>query len=303
MNYAARRFSLLLVLCLMVHSDALADERLPAYLIRLPASVTTIFVAETSTAAFHQFDRVAGGIDYRGSRDMSIGRQGAGKQREGDGRTPLGVYFVTDELDTRPLHEKYGITAFTLDYPNIWDLRQKRSGGGIWIHGVDPEGGTRPPRDTEGCISLANEDLAELAGEFLANTTPVVVTREIVWLDTEEVSLLRSELEKVVGQWTAAFASGDMHAYLSLYDEGFERWGMQRPEWLAFSMQTLGRQRISNASASDLLLLGDPVEDELYLSRFRLSVDDGLRKTTSTKRLYWRRNKSGSLKVVAEDSG
>ncbi len=303
MNYAGRCFSLLLVFCLMAHSDALADEHLPAYLIRLPASVTTIFVAETSTAAFHQFDRVADGIDYRGSRDMSIGRQGAGKQREGDGRTPLGVYFVTDELDTRPLHEKYGITAFTLDYPNIWDLRQKRSGGGIWIHGVDPEGGTRPPRDTEGCISLANEDLAELADEFLANTTPVVVTREIVWLDAEEVSLLRSELETVVGLWTAAFASGDMHAYLSLYDAGFERWGMQRPEWLAFSMQTLGKRRISNASASDLLLLGDPVEDELYLSRFRLSVDDGLRKATSTKRLYWRRDKSGSLKIVAEDSG
>jgi hypothetical protein len=94
-----------------------------------------------------------------------------------------------------------------------------------------------------------------------------------------------------------------MHAYLSLYDEGFERWGMQRSEWLAFSMQTLGRQRISSASASDLLLLGDPVEDELYLSRFRLSVDDGLRKTTSTKRLYWRRDESGNLKVVAEDSG
>ena len=303
MHRASHCFSLLLSVCLVAHSVAIADERLPAYLIRLPASVTTIFVAETTTSAFHQFDSVAGGIDYRGRRDMSIGRQGAGKQKEGDGRTPLGVYFVTDELDTRPLHEKYGITAFTLDYPNIWDLRQKRSGGGIWIHGVDPDGGTRPPRDTEGCISLANEDLAELADEFLANITPVVVTREIVWSDAGEVSSLRSELEKIVGQWTAAFASGDMHAYLSLYDEGFERWGMQRSEWLAFSMQTLGQQRISSASASDLLLLGDPVEDDLYLSRFRLSVNDGLRKTTSTKRLYWRRDESGSLKIVAEDSG
>ena len=281
----------------------MAEGHLPAYLIRLPETVTTIFIAETTTADFHQFDRVPGGIEYRGSRKMSIGRQGAGKQREGDRRTPLGVYFVTEELDTRRLHEKYGVTAFPLDYPNIWDQRLRRSGDGIWIHGVDPAGGERPPRDTDGCISLANEDLAALAGEFVANTTPVVVTRKIVWLDAGQVFSLRTELEKVVGQWTAAMASGDMHAYLSLYDQEFERWGMQRSEWLAFSMQTLGKRSVSAVSASDLLLLGDPDEDELYLSRFRLSVDDGLTKTSSTKRLYWRRDKSGALKVVAEDNG
>ena len=281
----------------------MAEGHLPAYLIRLPESVTTIFIAETTTADFHQFDRVPGGIEYRGSRKMSIGRQGAGKQREGDRRTPLGVYFVTEELDTRGLHEKYGVTAFPLDYPNIWDQRLRRGGDGIWIHGVDPAGGERPPRDTDGCISLSNEDLAELAGEFVANTTPVVVTRKIVWLDAGQVFSLRAELEKVVGQWTAAMASGDMHAYLSLYDQEFERWGMQRSEWLAFSMQTLGKRSVSAVSASDLLLLGDPDEDELYLSRFRLSVDDGLTKTSSIKRLYWRRDKSGDFKVVAEDNG
>ncbi len=281
----------------------MAEGRLPAYLIRLPESVTTIFIAETTTADFHQFDRVPGGIEYRGSRKMSIGRQGAGKQREGDRRTPLGVYFVTEELDTRGLHEKYGVTAFPLDYPNIWDQRLRRGGDGIWIHGVDPAGGERPPRDTDGCISLSNEDLAELAGEFVANTTPVVVTRKIVWLDAGQVFSLRAELEKVVGQWTAAMASGDMHAYLSLYDQEFERWGMQRSEWLAFSMQTLGKRSVNAVSASDLLLLGDPDEDELYLSRFRLSVDDGLTTTSSIKRLYWRRDKSGDFKVVAEDNG
>ncbi len=303
MHRASRCFPLLLLLCFTAHSVAIAQGRLPAYVIRLPESVTTIFVAETTTADFHQFARVPDGIEYRGSREMSIGRQGAGKQREGDRRTPLGVYFVTEQLDTWRLHEKYGVTAFPLDYPNIWDLRQHRSGDGIWIHGVDPAGGKRPSRDTDGCISLANEDLAELAGEFLANTTPVIVTREIIWMGVEQVFTLRTELEDVVEQWTAALASGDMHAYLSLYDEDFERWGMQRSEWLAFSMQTLGKQPISAVSASELLLLGEPDEDELYLSRFRLSVDDGLTETTSTKRLYWRRNTNGTFKVVAEDSG
>ncbi len=77
---------------------------------------------------------------------------------------------------------------------------------------------------------------------------------------------------------------------------------MQRAEWLSFSMQTLGARPIRDASSSDLLLLGDPEEDGVYLSRFKLAVDDGSVKTVSTKRYYWRRDNSGALKIVAEDS-
>lgn len=303
MHRVARCFYPLLLVGLMAHSIALADERLPAYLIRLPETVATVFVAETATAKFHQFDRAGEGVVYRGSRYMSIGQEGDGKESSGDRRTPLGVYFVTEELNTRHLHEKYGITAYPLDYPNAWDLRRKRSGDGIWIHGVYPDGEQRPPRDTDGCIVLANGDLAVLAGEFRANTTPVVITREVEWVDPGQLTLLRGELESAVERWTASIASGDMHAYLSLYDDDFERWGMQQPEWLSFSMQTLGARLIHAASASNLLLLGDPAEAGLYLSRFRLSVEEGSTMTTSSKRLYWRRDSSGALKIIVEDSG
>ena len=76
------RFVLLIPLaCLFVHLNAAADERLPAYLIRLPESVATVFIAETAAADFHRFDRVGDGIEYRGSRYMSIGQDGDGKQR------------------------------------------------------------------------------------------------------------------------------------------------------------------------------------------------------------------------------
>lgn len=64
----ARFVSLIPLACLLVHSNVTADERLPAYLIRLPESVETVFVAATTTADFHRFDRVADGIQYRGSR-------------------------------------------------------------------------------------------------------------------------------------------------------------------------------------------------------------------------------------------
>jgi hypothetical protein len=55
---------------------------------------------------------------------------------------------------------------------------------------------------------------------------------------------------------------------------------------------------------SDLLLLGDPVEPGLYLSRFRLKIEEeGARSVIAVRRIYWRRSESGAFRIVAEDSG
>ncbi|MCP4302937.1 MAG: hypothetical protein GY783_20320, partial [Gammaproteobacteria bacterium] len=116
-----RRLFLSLMLLCFVHCPATADDRVPAYLIRLPVSVRTVFVAETAAAAFHRFENAQEPkVEYVGAAYMSIGENGDGKQRNGDRRTPLGIYFVTEQLDTSKLHEKYGVTAFSLDYPNAW---------------------------------------------------------------------------------------------------------------------------------------------------------------------------------------
>ncbi len=280
-----------------------ADAMLPAALIKVPESVSSIFVAEVGTAQFHRFERSGGEMLHAGSVYMSIGRAGAGKQRSGDRRTPIGVYFVTEQLDTSKLHEKYGVTAFPLDYPNAWDERMTRSGDGIWVHGVDPAGGKRPAKDTEGCIALPNDDLLALVPEFEANVTPVVVTQNVAWGRAAQNDALRSELEASVARWASSQANGDLHAYLSSYDNGFERWGLNRDEWLSLSARTANGRNAEAVEVNDLLLLRYPEESELYLSRFRL--DRVLNGTTVEimKRLYWRRNEHGALKIIAENDG
>lgn len=289
---------------LLIASDnACCEERLPADLIRIPESVTTVFIAETATAYFHRYDRVGDDVEYGGKRYMSIGQNGVGKERSGDRRTPLGVYFVTEELDTTRLHEKYGARAYPLDYPNAWDLSLARTGDGIWVHGVDPRGGKRPPQDTDGCIALPNEDLAELADQLEGNTTPILIAREIIWSDPATRLRLRDELETAVERWAASVESGDMHAYLSLYADDFERWEMRKAQWSSFSLQTLGRRAIEEVDVTDLLLLGYPDVEGLYLSRFRQTIREGATQSESIKRLYWRRDTSGALEIIAEDSG
>ncbi len=295
-----------LVLILMmatVPTNAIAADTVPAPLIRIPESVNTVFVAETSTGRFHRFDRKGENLQLNGGYYMSIGRQGTPKQRSGDKRTPLGAYFVTEQLDTSQLHEKYGITAFPIDYPNAWDRRKDRDGDGIWVHGVDPQNGQRPELDTDGCIALSNEDLSSLASLFEHNVTPVLVASVLHWAEADEVLSVRDELEARVAEWASSTADGDLHTYLSLYDDEFERWGLQFPEWSSLIMQSGILRPVQTATVSDLLLLAYPEEDGLYLSRFQLGLQDENRQTVTTARLYWRRDANGMLKIIAEDEG
>jgi len=139
--------------------------------------------------------------------------------------------------------------------------------------------------------ALANKDLGVLADAFEDNVTPVLVTREVIWDETSGNNALRAELESHLAEWAASKAEGDFFSFLSLYDDDFKRWGMDKTEWSFLQLQS-ARKRAAY-----------PDEDDLYLSRFRQTVRDTEREITSTTRLYWRRNASGFLKIIAEDEG
>ena len=278
-------------------------DRHPSYLLQVPHSVPAIFVAETDTATLHRFSSASNnGFDHD-QRYMSVGERGVGKQQAWDRRTPLGVYFVSEQLDTSRLHEKYGPLAFPLDYPNAWDRANGRTGDGIWIHGVSPGGDRRPPFDTDGCIALPNEDLLTLEKQFIPMITPVIVTRSINWVSAEQLAETRDALDAALQGWLVSLRDGDLHRLLSIYAEDFSYRGMNRSEWEYFRVQSVEQTPVSDIIISDVLLLEDPEEPGLYLSRFRQAIIDGERRVETIKRLYWRRDAQGALRIIAEDNG
>ena len=278
-----------------------------AHLIRVPPSIPTVFVAETDLALFHRYDNIDGELRFGDSHYMSIGEAGAGKEKNGDRRTPLGVYIVTEELDTTRLHEKYGARAFPLDYPNAWDVNAGRDGDGIWVHGVDRRGGERPRFDTDGCIALPNAAIDALSPLFLDNVTPVIVVKKTRETDVAIRDHLDAALVTAVNNWAKSIASADLHAYLSLYDKEFRRWGLDKTQWSAMSLQTIGAQPRSRIVIDELLLLAYPEVDGLYFSRFRKNTyrrtTNGETKTSAMKRLFWRRDAHGEFKIIAEGDG
>jgi murein L,D-transpeptidase YafK len=279
------------------------NQGVPAYLLEIPDSVGTILIAETATSTLHQFQAGENGATHQGESYMSVGQNGVDKERAWDRKTPLGIYFITEQLDTSKLHEKYGPTAFSLDYPNIWDRSNRRSGGGIWIHGVTANSGRRPPLDTDGCIALPNDELLLLEKALEPLVTPVLIAREIRWTSPELLESAHAELRLALDTWVSSYASGDLHRYLSLYDDDFSYRGMNRDEWVAYRTQSITRAPAQRVELDDVLLLVDPEDSALYLARFRQEIVYENRAITTVKRLYWRRSADGVLRIVAEDNG
>ncbi|MBS7663557.1 L,D-transpeptidase family protein [Pseudomonas lalucatii] len=99
---------------------------------------------------------------------ISLGKQPNGaKQREGDLRTPEGLYWI----DWRKTSEKYQLSLH-ISYPNARDLAKAReqgvpAGGMIMIHGTPldeeyPEWFFHTLDWTEGCIAMKNSDMREV---------------------------------------------------------------------------------------------------------------------------------------------
>ncbi len=272
-------------------------------MLEIPESVSDVLIADTQSATLHRFGRTASGIVNVEQRYMSIGQNGVGKKRAWDRKTPLGVYFITEQLDTSNLDAKYGVAAYSLDYPNAWDKRMQRTGDGIWLHGVDENGSKRPPRDTDGCLALPNGELLSLADTLEPLVTPVIVARELVWTTPDKLENMRIELRTALEMWRQSLEEGDILTYLSLYSDDFGHRGMDKDTWAAYRLGAFDARDLQSIKLDNVLLIADPEEPGLYLSRFtqEFVTDGGTVRTT--KRLYWLRREDKIWQIVAEGAG
>ena len=127
---------------------------------RASAPVEKILVLKSA----RQLQLISNGKPIRTYR-ISLGKQPKGpKTREGDKRTPEGLYWV----DWRKKSEKFNL-AMHISYPNISDAAQARRegvspGSMIMIHGTpdteeNPENLFHTLDWTDGCIAMKNYEM------------------------------------------------------------------------------------------------------------------------------------------------
>lgn len=110
-------------------------------------------------------------FDVIRSYKISLGGKTGAKEKEGDLKTPEGLYKIVEIKEDAELPTMYGPRAFVLNYPNSFDEAHGRTGGGIWLHGSGK--GSKTP-DTKGCVELDDWNIVEL-GEWIGVDTTVAI--------------------------------------------------------------------------------------------------------------------------------
>jgi L,D-transpeptidase YnhG len=132
---------------------------------------------------------------------ISVGKAGIDKRLEGDGKTPLGAYYITSVRDKKTLPEFYGAGALPLNYPNVLDVQQGRTGSGIWLHGSPPQQYVRAPLASDGCVVLSNPDMDRLLALVAPRTTPVVIAEKLEWAPASAVQTDTTAFASVLTHW------------------------------------------------------------------------------------------------------
>jgi lipoprotein-anchoring transpeptidase ErfK/SrfK len=195
-------------------------NQVPAEFILLPKAVHHAIAVDTTRSRLYLFENGPQGVRLVSDHYVSVGKQGVDKSVEGDQRTPLGVYFVSDRVGQGSLGEAFGAGAMQLNYPNLFDQLHGRTGSGIYVHGVPFNTYSRPPKDSDGCVTLSNDELVMLMNTVPVHDTPVIITRQIHWVSDSSTQLHRAEILDAINHWQSVRAADDRAALDAFYLPG-----------------------------------------------------------------------------------
>jgi murein L,D-transpeptidase YafK len=258
---------------------------IPAQFLQLSSKNKHAIAIDTSRARLYLFENKPEGLTLIADYYISVGKSGIEKSEEGDLRTPLGVYFVTSNLDPKSLKDFYGAGALPINYPNPYDARRGKTGRGIWLHGTPPSQFSRAPKATDGCVVLANPDLMRIIRTVEVRTTPVVIAPTLKWVAAPSVQPENRRFGDVLQAWRAAKASGDLERMLSFYTPEFQVNGKSRADWTPLLKVELSRARGREVELKDVSVLRWTDSADTMVVTFG-EVPAGAR-TGPIKRQYW----------------
>ena len=228
---------------------------------------------------------------------ISVGLQGVGKEREGDGKTPLGVYFIQKNLTGNSLPDLFGAGALTLNYPNAIDVMRKRTGSGIWLHGTPSAQYSRAPEATDGCVVLSNPEMAHLLGLGALRLTPVLIARELQWENVGQTVQNNAGLMQHLQAWNQARQQEDDAMLRKHYSHRFERDGLGLDQWWS-KLRPAGKTR-SGGKPLEMLSVLRWKDDQDWMVVTWLDSSRGTRQRGEYLRTYWALEE-GQWRIVFE---
>ncbi|MBQ8664242.1 MAG: L,D-transpeptidase family protein [Mailhella sp.] len=165
------RLLCLALITLLLPVQALADDW--SACVAQPAP-KFFYVADKARKLLFQMEEKDGATAIARKFECIHGRVEGDKQKEGDLKTPEGVYFITKVITQKLDFMEYGPYAVALNYPNPADRLRGKTGGGIWLHS---KGQAITGITTRGCLAIDRHEIMEIA-PLLKPGTPVIVAEK-----------------------------------------------------------------------------------------------------------------------------
>jgi murein L,D-transpeptidase YafK len=285
---------------LMRHNQERPANRVPRSLLQLDPAQKYAFVVDTSKYTLYVFENNNGTPRYIADYYTTIGRNGIEKLREGDKKTPLGVYHVTGNLPREQLTKTYGTQsalygdgAFPINYPNEWDRRRGRNGHGIWLHGVPFDTYSRPPRASDGCVALANEDLMAISKQVQVGLTPVIIAQDVEWVEAGSTKATRTALQQSIEMWRRDWESRDTEQYLRHYSAEFSAGKQDYAAWAAQKRSVNAGKSWIKVKVNQVSMFLYPGDENLAVVTFEQDYSSSNTSGKMRKRQYWQHEKGG----------
>jgi murein L,D-transpeptidase YafK len=236
------------------------------------------------------------------SRPISIGRNGSGKQVEGDLKTPIGVYQITTHFRDAELDDFYGLGAFPVNFPNVWDRIRKRTGHGIWLHGMPKGIDNRPPLDSEGCVVVDNDTIVAMEDFIETGESLFVLSSSLTWLPpgTQQPD---ADILEAIEHWRTAWEVNDVDDYLANYHPEFTDTNRNLAAWSEYKRRVNGRKKYIRVKLSEMSVIEYPGEENLVAVRFYQNYESNNHRWQGWKHLLWRRDDAGEWRILYEGNG
>jgi murein L,D-transpeptidase YafK len=277
-----------------------SNDRVPRYLLQMRDDQSYAIVVDTQQSRLYLYRNDKGRPMFVADWYISQGKAGAEKQREGDNKTPVGVYQVTSVMPPEKLTDFYGKRAFPLNYPNEWDRMNGRNGHGIWLHGVPSDTFARPPKTSEGCVVLANQDLDALSTYLQIGRTPVIISNGIEWLSLDDWRTERRALDNTIDSWRQDWESRDTSKYLQHYSKRFRSGKLDLAAWVKQKENVTAGKTWVKVGLRNLSVLRNPGSaEDMIMVTFEQDYQSNNLNNVIQKRQYWVKE-AGNWKIIYE---
>lgn len=263
-------------------------DLIPRAILQLREDQKQVIVVDAKKSRLYFYENTTGQPKLASDYYVSQGRFGVNKFKEGDQKTPIGVYYITSRLSGNKLPEFYGPGALPLNYPNEWDKINGRSGSGIWLHGVPPENFSRPPLASDGCVVLTNPDFLKISASVDIGKTPVIISEQVEFVNRTKWNADKQQANKLLEDWRLDMESQNPNRMLANYSRNFRTLqGEDLNAWFPKQQQSWNNLASPSVKLRDITQFRYPGKDELIVSTFTQDTVAGKSKISVRKRQYW----------------